>query len=136
MVTAEAQVKCRLTISKAFSPKHAGQTSARPPSADMRTILINIALVLCIGIAAPARAEQHMFVVANDPDGYGIDRCLASGEKCGAAAANAYCKTQAFTAATTFHQVNRIDVTGSVSDGAPASCPASACEMVAIVCTR
>ena len=35
-----------------------------------------------------------MFIIANDADGYGVDRCLASGDKCGAAAANAYCKTQ------------------------------------------
>ena len=34
-----------------------------------------------------------MFIIANDGDGYGVDRCLASGAKCGAVAANAYCRT-------------------------------------------
>ena len=55
-----------------------------------------------------------MFIIANDADGYGIDRCLASGEKCGTAAANAYCKTQAFAQATTFHKVDRGDITGAL----------------------
>ena len=56
----------------------------------MRTVLIGLAALLYLA-SGIARAEQHMFLVANDSDGYGIDRCLASGEKCGAAAANAYC---------------------------------------------
>jgi hypothetical protein len=64
----------------------------------MRTVLIGLTAFLYLAPSI-ARAEQHMFLVANDADGYGIDRCLASGEKCGAAAANAYCTNQAFTAA-------------------------------------
>ena len=55
-----------------------------------------------------------MFIVANDADGYGVDRCLASGEKCGAAAANAYCKTQAFAQAATYRKVDRSDITGTI----------------------
>ena len=84
----------------------------------------------------PARGEEHIFVVANDPDGYGIDRCLASGERCGNAAANAYCKTQAFSAAATFHKVSRIAITGSIANSDSSDCSDSACAMVAIVCTR
>ena len=68
----------------------------------MRTVLIGLAALLCV--ASTPRAEQHMFLIANDADGYGIDRCLASGEKCGAAAANAYCRTQAFTAAAKYQK--------------------------------
>ena len=49
--------------------------------------------------------------VANDADGYGIDRYLASGERCGSASANAYCRTQAFTAAAKYHKVDQDDLT-------------------------
>ena len=77
-----------------------------------------------------------MFIIANDADGYGVDRCLAGGEKCGAAAANAYCKTQAFASAATYRKVDRDEITGSVPTG-PAACPGGKCEaFVAIVCTR
>jgi hypothetical protein len=101
----------------------------------MRTVLIGLAALFYL---APgfAQAEQHIFLVANDADGYGIDRCLASGEKCGAAAANAYCRTQAFTAATTYHKVDRDGITGAVTAGAPDTCQPGACEVVAIVCLR
>ena len=79
------------------------------------------------------RAEQHIFLVANDADGYGIDRCLASGEQCGAAAANAYCRTQAFTAAAQYH---KIDQTGAITKDASVTCQPGTCEVVAIVCLR
>ena len=55
-----------------------------------------------------------MFIIANDADGYGVDRCLASGDKCGSAAANAYCKTQAFAQAATYHKADRSDITGAI----------------------
>ena len=56
----------------------------------MRTLLVGLAAILCISFAGSAQAERRMFIIANDGDGYGIDRCLSSGDKCGAAAANAY----------------------------------------------
>ena len=34
-------------------------------------------------LSAPVAAENHIFVIANNADGYGIDRCLANGEPCG-----------------------------------------------------
>ena len=77
-----------------------------------------------------------MFIVANDADGYGVDRCLASGEKCGAAAANAYCKIQAFAQATAYHKVERGDLTGAITDGNADNCRDGICSAVAIVCTR
>ena len=58
----------------------------------MRTLLVSLAAVLCLCLVNSAQAERRMFIIANDGDGYGVDRCLASGAKCGAAAANAYCK--------------------------------------------
>ena len=43
----------------------------------MRTVLIVLAVLLYL-VSGIARAEQHMFLVADNSDGYGIDRCLAS----------------------------------------------------------
>ena len=94
-----------------------------------------ISLFALLWLAGTAQAERRMFLVANDADGYGIDRCLASGAKCGAAAANAYCKIQAFAEAASFHKVGRGDVTGAVATDAT-SCRGDSCEVVAIVCTR
>ncbi|HEY6023531.1 MAG TPA: hypothetical protein VIV34_05055 [Pseudolabrys sp.] len=102
----------------------------------MRTVLISLIALLYLGLAAPVQAERRMFVVANDPDGYGVDRCLASGEKCGAAAANAYCKTHAFAEAATYHKADRRDITGTIPDSTAASCSNNACNVVAIICTR
>ena len=101
----------------------------------MRTTLICLATVLCFG-SSIARAEQHRFLVANDADSYGVDRCLASGEKCGAAAANAYCRTQAFTAAAKYHKADQDDLTGAITKEAPVACQPGTCEVVAIVCLR
>ena len=53
-----------------------------------------------------------MFIIAND-----ADRCLASGAKCGAAAANAYCKSHEFAEATSYRKVDRDDITGAIPSG-------------------
>jgi hypothetical protein len=90
---------------------------------------------LCLGVAAQA-SERRMFIIANDADGYGVDRCLANGERCGAAAANAYCKTREFASAANYHKVDREEITGSIPAG-NAACTGASCEhFVAIVCTR
>src|SRR4249920_2766500 len=101
----------------------------------MRTVLISLITLLYFA-SIGARAEQHMFLVANDADGYGIDRCLASGEECGAAAANAYCRTQAFTAAAKYHKVDQDDLTGAITKDASVTCQPGTCEVVAIICLR
>ena len=43
-------------------------------------------LTACVSLmaAVEARADSRVFIVANQPDGYGVDECLAKGEKCGA----------------------------------------------------
>ena len=105
------------------------------PSSTMRTILIGLAALLCL-VPSTTRAEQHIFLVANNADGYGIDRCLASGEKCGAAAAHAYCRTQAFTAAAKYHKIAQFDLTGTITKDASVTCQPGTCEVVAIVCLR
>ncbi|HEY7231144.1 MAG TPA: hypothetical protein VH558_12305 [Pseudolabrys sp.] len=102
----------------------------------MRTILISLTAFFSLAFAGVPRAEQHMFLVANDADGYGIDRCLASGEKCGAAAANAYCRTQAFTFAATYHKIEESDLTEATTKNTSRDCKAGRCDVVAIVCLR
>jgi hypothetical protein len=102
----------------------------------MRTILISLATILCLCTVASAQAERHTFIVANDPDGYGIDRCLAAGDRCGAAAANAYCKIRQFVHAASYRKVDRDDITGAIPVNASGGCREARCDIVAIVCTR
>ena len=103
----------------------------------MRTILVSLTAVLCLGLVNTAQAERKMFIIANDSGGYGIDRCLASGDKCGAQAAAAYCKKQDFAEAASFRKVDRDDITGAIPSGNSGGCKGNKCDdFVAIVCTR
>jgi hypothetical protein len=102
----------------------------------MRTLLVGLAAILCISFAGSAQADRRMFIIANDGDGYGIDRCLSSGDKCGAAAANAYCKSHQFASAASYRKVDRDDITGAIPTGGSGGCRGNTCDVVAIVCTR
>ena len=103
----------------------------------MRSVLISLTAVLCLCLVDSAQAERRMFIIANDADGYGVDRCLASGDKCGAAAANAYCKKHEFAEATSYRKVDRDDITGAIPTGGSGGCQGAKCDdFVAIVCTR
>jgi hypothetical protein len=102
----------------------------------MRTLLVGLAAILCIGLIGSAQAERRMFIIANGGDGYGIDRCLATGDKCGAAAANAYCKSHEFASAASYRKVDRDDITGAIPTGGSGGCRGNTCDVVAIVCTR
>lgn len=106
----------------------------------MRTLLVGLTLIVAqvMALATAAQAERRMFIIANDADGYGIDRCLAKGDKCGAAAATAYCKTQQFAAAATYHKVDREEITGAIPTGVGGNNNNinNNDNFVAIVCTR
>ena len=41
-----------------------------------------------------AQAEKRTFIIANNADGYGVDRCLATGASCGIPVATAYCQSR------------------------------------------
>jgi hypothetical protein len=86
--------------------------------------------------AAGAAAETRVFIIANHADGYGIDQCLAKGEKCGAHAARSYCQSRDFAQASAYRRVDPDEITGSVpKDGA--NCRHGSCdEYVAITCQR
>ena len=102
----------------------------------MRPLLAAFAAALCLGLATTAQAERRMFIIANDGDGYGVDRCLASGDKCGAAVANAYCHAHQFASATSYRKVDRGEITGAIPAGGSGGCRRSDCDVVAIVCMR
>jgi hypothetical protein len=74
------------------------------------------ALLTCASIltGSAAWADSHIFIVANQPDGYGVDQCLAHGEKCGAHAAQSYCQSRNFAQASSYRRVDPDEITGSV----------------------
>lgn len=101
----------------------------------MRSLLATVSFAILLGTMT-AQAEKRIFIVANNADGYGVDRCLASGAKCGTAAATAYCKTKEFAQATSFRQVDKDEITGAIPTNT-GSCKGGSCEQfVAIECTR
>jgi hypothetical protein len=86
--------------------------------------------------AAGAQAEKRVFIIANNADSYGVDRCLAGGDHCGTAVANSYCRSREFAQALSFRKVDRDDITGAIPASA-SSCRGSGCDdFVAIECTR
>src|SRR5882724_12834946 len=89
-------------------------------------------------LAAPAAlADSRVFIIANQADGYGIDQCLARGDRCGASAARSYCQSRDFAQATNYRRVDPDEITGAVPKGANDKCSGSGCgEYVAITCQR
>jgi hypothetical protein len=104
----------------------------------MRSVLAALTLFVAMLAADSALAERRLFIIANNADGYGVDRCLASGEKCGSSVATAYCKTQEFASAQSFRKVDRDDITGAIpTSGTGGACHGDKCNnFVAIECTR
>ena len=85
------------------------------------------------------QAERHIFVIANDADAYGVDRCLASNAACGTTVAKAYCHSHEYAQALTFRKVEPDDIAGEItaSESDDRSCSGSRCgEFVAIECSR
>ena len=77
-----------------------------------------------------------MFIISSNASGYGVDRCIANGEACGAAVANAYCKSQKFKEAASYQKVDPSEITGAIPTGATGACHGTGCDVVAIICTR
>jgi hypothetical protein len=91
--------------------------------------VLTFAAVLCGAVSA--HAEKRIFIIANNPDGYGVDRCLATGATCGAAVATAYCQAREFTKAASFRKIDRDEITGVIPTGL-----VKTDEFVAIECLR
>lgn len=101
----------------------------------MRSLLV---LILCASTlaAASAYAETRVFIIANQADGYGVDQCLAKGERCGASVARTYCQSRDFARASAYRRVDPDEITGSVPKSG-ANCSHGRCdEYVAITCQR
>jgi hypothetical protein len=106
------------------------------PGSDMRSIHAFLACGFMLASSA-AVADSRVFIIANQADGYGIDQCLAKGEKCGAHAARSYCQSRDFAQATAYRRVDPDEITGSVPKVAGDTCRGAAChEYVAITCQR
>ena len=98
----------------------------------VRCLVAACVLLVC----APAHAEKRLFFIANNADGYGVDRCLAAGAPCGKAIAAAYCRAREFHTALSFRKIDRDDITGAVPAGDD-RCQAGVCDaFVAIECSR
>jgi hypothetical protein len=115
--------------------RNLGTRRALNNGGSMRSLVAAVAATLMV--SAVAHAEKRLFIIANDPDGYGIDRCLADGANCGRSIATAYCQSHDFLQASAFRKVERGDITGAVPTGAMRSCAARSCpDFVAIECSR
>lgn len=97
----------------------------------MRFVFAAVAFAIAMYASVSAQAEKRIFIIANNPDGYGVDRCLSTGAACGAAVATAYCKSRDFAQAGTFRKVDRDEITGAVPAGGT-----TRDEFVAIECSR
>ena len=102
----------------------------------MRFLLaLSLAAVILPAHLCEASAEKRTFIIANNPDGYGVDRCLAPGAPCGAAAAAAYCQSKRFLGAASYRRIERGEITGAVP--VSATCGRSGCDdFVVIECRR
>ena len=102
------------------------------------TLLFDVLLVCgVLFVVSVAHADSRVFIVANQPDGYGVDQCLARGEKCGAHAALSYCQSRDFAQASSYRRVDPDEVTGAVPRSAGPNCGHAGCgEYVAITCQR
>lgn len=95
------------------------------------------ALIVVLALGHGTRAETQIFLIDGD-GGYGIDRCLAAGERCGELAANALCRARQYAQAVNYGRVDRSEITGGNGDTASTpQCQGTGCtETVAITCSR
>jgi hypothetical protein len=107
-----------------------------PPVPFMRLHPALVASALLVAATA-ALADSRVFIVANQADGYGVDECLANGEKCGAHAARSYCQSREFAQATAYRRVDPDEMTAAVPGDRGEACSGPGCgEYVAITCER
>ena len=102
----------------------------------MRFAIAALTFAAVLSGSVSAQAEKRIFIIANNSDGYGVDRCLSTGARCGTPIANAYCQARDFALAASFRKVDREEITGAVPSSNPA-CRGGTCdEFVAIECAR
>src|ERR1700704_3202662 len=102
----------------------------------MRFVVAALTFAAILSGSVSAQAEKRIFIIANNADGYGVDRCLSTGARCGTPIANAYCQSRGSAQAASSRKVDRGEITGPVPSSNPA-CRGSTCdEFVAIECSR
>src|SRR5436305_15125720 len=97
------------------------------------------ALLVCglLFAVSAAHADSRVFIVANQADDYGVDQCLAKGDKCGAHAARSYCQSRNFAEASAYRRVAPNEITGSLPDSGREVCGHAGCnEYVATTSQR
>ena len=102
----------------------------------MRSVLAALAFATALLASGPVHAEKRIFIIANNADGYGVDRCLANSATCGAAAANSYCRSRSYAEALSYRKVDRDEITGAVPTGSGVCQGPNCTEFVAIECSR
>jgi hypothetical protein len=98
----------------------------------MRTVFAALVIAGAV-FSTAAQAEKRIFIIANNSDGYGVDRCLATGAKCGVAVATAYCRARDFAQVASFRKIDHDEITGAVPSTNGSS---GRDEFVAIECLR
>jgi hypothetical protein len=100
----------------------------------LHSIILSLTGLLLVQSAA---AETHIFLI-DSFDGYGVDRCLASGESCGRAAATALCRHREYSNAVDYGRIDTSEITGGMPSGTSVkACDGHSCpEIVAITCSR
>jgi len=93
------------------------------------------ALCAVLLISSPAFADSRVFIIANQPDGYGIDECLANGAACGASAARMYCESHQFAQASSYRRIANDEITAAIPASTSSSAPHGGA-YVAITCQR
>src|SRR5436190_12674797 len=83
------------------------------PGGPMRFLAATL-VILTLVAATAASAETRIFIIANQADDYGVDQCLAKGDRCGASAARSYCQSRDFAQASSYRRVDPDEITGSV----------------------
>src|SRR5262249_56917346 len=107
-----------------------GSSGNRGRGVGMRYVFAALVLAAA-AFGTAAQAEKRVFIIANNSDGYGVDRCLATGARCGLPVATAYCKARDFVEAASFRKVDRREIAGTETTGSSARD-----EFVAIECLR
>src|SRR5215469_6074134 len=96
----------------------------------MHKLVLLSTIIVVLAWALPARAETKIFFVENQPDGYGIDQCLASGANCGKPMASAYCQSRQYGHAVSFRKADPEEMKEEVKEGkatGDATCRGSGC---------
>lgn len=102
----------------------------------MRPFLAGFTFAAILFAADVAFAEKRVFILDNNSESYGVDRCLATGASCGAAVANSYCRSREFNRAVAYRRLDREEITGTVPAGSLACSGAGCADFVAIECAR